>query len=306
MNVNQKYVWNHEKQIERFNHLGMPEQLTVELSNHCNLDCLKCNYSDLKRRKGLMSRELFLKIINDNTIDKIDRLGLSNMGEPLMHPEVCEYINLANKTGKFGRIHFATNAVLLDEGMSNRLLDAGLGAVKLSLDFVDRKNYLKLNKRDHFDAVEKNIKTFCKIKKHGNYDCNTMLKVTLYEYTDEIAEGLIQRWKEHVDFIRISKVHSWVGGDIGNLSSGIRSIPCQYLFCTLHILWDGRVTLCCYDKEGYLSVGTIRDYSIYDIWNNHSKLNAIRQKHLKLDFSNLKMCEFCDSERYVDIVRYPE
>lgn len=53
--VKQQYVWDHKKQIERFNSHDMPEQLGLELTNHCNLDCLKCDYSALERPRGKMS-----------------------------------------------------------------------------------------------------------------------------------------------------------------------------------------------------------------------------------------------------------
>lgn len=301
-----QYHWDHNDQLRRFAENSMPEQISVELSGHCNLNCLKCNIDDLKRPKGYMSREVYLKIIQDETIEKIERLGLSNMGEPLMNRNLSEYVELANKTGKFERIHITTNAILLNERVSNRLLDAGLGGVKLSLDFIDRDSYKQYNQRDHFDKVVKNIQTFCDLKKRGNYDCNTMLKVTLYEYTEELAQELIDRWKEYVDSIRISNVHGWAGAEAGNFPAEERKSPCQYLFCTLHILHDGRVTLCCYDKEGYLSVANIKEHSIAEMWKKHSKLNEIRKAHLDGDFSALPMCKTCDSETYDDLARYPK
>ena len=301
-----RYHWDHSNQIRRFDQNSMPEQISVELSGHCNLNCLKCNIDDLKRPKGYMTRELYLKIIQDETIGKIERLGLSNMGEPLMHKNLSEFVELADKTGKFKRIHITTNAILLNERVSKRLLDAGLGGVKLSLDFLDRESYKKYNERDHFNKVVKNIQTFCDLKKRGRYNCDTMLKVTLYDYTEEVAQELIDRWKGYVDSIRISNVHGWAGAERGNIPAEERKSPCQYLFCTLHILHDGRVTLCCYDKEGYLSVANIKDHSVAEMWKNHPRLNEIRQSHLDGDFSDLQMCRTCDSESYDDLVRYPD
>jgi radical SAM protein with 4Fe4S-binding SPASM domain len=32
------------------------------------------------------------------------------------------------------------------------------------------------------------------------------------------------------------------------------------------ILWDGRVTVCCTDYEGTLSMGSVKEQSIADIW----------------------------------------
>ncbi|MBA4395203.1 MAG: radical SAM protein, partial [Desulfobacca sp.] len=101
----------------------LPSRVWIELTDNCNLRCPLCpNQALPKEEKGFMPRELFKKIIDQISGEVFD-LNLFHRGEPLLHPHLIEMIEYAHRKGIPCRIH--TNATLLSESLSERILDSG-------------------------------------------------------------------------------------------------------------------------------------------------------------------------------------
>jgi MoaA/NifB/PqqE/SkfB family radical SAM enzyme len=143
----------------------LPELVAVELTNECNLRCAKCPTYEAKRAKGLMSKDLYLKIIRDieRAGDPVS-LGLSGAGESLLHPDLVEFIEVARRVKNIYQVGFATNGLNLVPELSQGLLDAGIQRLKASLDFTDRDSYRKINKVDGYEQVVRNFQEFCKLR----------------------------------------------------------------------------------------------------------------------------------------------
>ena len=43
----------------------MFKKIYVEITNHCNLNCIMCNNDKLKRKRGFMDISLYKKIIDE-------------------------------------------------------------------------------------------------------------------------------------------------------------------------------------------------------------------------------------------------
>ena len=70
------------------------KKIYIEITNICNLNCSFCGIDD--RKKEFMSLDNFekvLKKINNYT----DYIYLHVKGEPLLHPDLKEILELANK-----------------------------------------------------------------------------------------------------------------------------------------------------------------------------------------------------------------
>jgi len=55
---------------------------------------------------------------------------------------------------------------------------------------------------------------------------------------------------------------------------------CDYLWKSMVILIDGRVSLCCLDYDGVYTLGNVYDESIYDIW--HGEKYKLYRKNIKI------------------------
>ena len=75
----------------------------------------------MQRKTGLMDFSLFRKIV-DESKGRTELLYMANgVGEPLIHPNIIEMIEYANKNG----IHtiLGTNGTLLTRDLTNRLFN---------------------------------------------------------------------------------------------------------------------------------------------------------------------------------------
>ena len=76
--------------------------------------------------------DLFKKIVDEAADMGVEMLILHSWGEPLMHPKIIEMIEYA--TSRCLPTWMSTNATLLDESMSLRLLRSGLGGLVFSVE----------------------------------------------------------------------------------------------------------------------------------------------------------------------------
>lgn len=112
-----------------------PQKLYVETTTRCNLNCAKCvkyaHGSDIQEAD--MDMATFAKLLPD--LAPIQSLILNGIGEPLLHPLLPEFIRLARKNmPERGTIGFQSNGMLLTPGLADKLLQAGLDTICLSVD----------------------------------------------------------------------------------------------------------------------------------------------------------------------------
>src|SRR3990170_1278053 len=100
-----------------------PNVIAVEPTNLCNLSCPMCPRTSLmKRQKGLMDFSLFKKIV-DESKGRTEFMYIDNMGDPLIHPKICEMIGYASKNGI--RMLLGTNGAFLTGDLAACLLQNG-------------------------------------------------------------------------------------------------------------------------------------------------------------------------------------
>lgn len=102
----------------------------IEISNKCNLKCNYCPHQIQKREKGFMTIENFKKSLELVKQLKQDRLTLHNFGEPLLHPQLEEFIKLAK--GIVPNVNLSTNGILLTREKAVKLKEAGLSELYFS------------------------------------------------------------------------------------------------------------------------------------------------------------------------------
>jgi MoaA/NifB/PqqE/SkfB family radical SAM enzyme len=114
--------------------LHSPEQLTMVVTDLCNLRCRMCQYAfsddpaNQLSRVGKMTMQVFRK-----TIDEVAGRPLVSFtgGEPLLHPQVPEFIAYAKSRRRFCTL--TTNGWMLAE-QAESLARAGLDLLVVSVD----------------------------------------------------------------------------------------------------------------------------------------------------------------------------
>src|SRR4051812_10887300 len=122
------------------------KKIYIEISNVCNLQCTFC--PEVVRGKKFMEPEVFKKIAT-SAVPLTDEVCFHLMGEPLLHPNLEDYLNFCGTLGL--RVNLTTNGILLDDKRMEMLLNPVLSQINFSLqsfesNFPDRDNATYLRK----------------------------------------------------------------------------------------------------------------------------------------------------------------
>lgn len=274
-----------------------PHTIRIENTNFCNARCYMCPHSDMKRHQGIMSRQLYQKIIDQIQSKSIHSINLHNFGEPLVDKDFVWKVKYAKKKG-IKNISTNTNGMLLTPTLSKQIIKSGLDELYISVDAATQKTYQKIRIGLNYQRVQKNIKTLIKLKKKLKSDNpKIILDFLEFQLNQHEVKKFISKWKNLVDGVCISQIHDW--SNKKNL--GLQKIhnyvefsqaPCRLPFTDLLVNWDGTVSLCCQDTEGEVILGDLNQQTISQVWQNQ-KYQKIRQSHLNLQTKNLKLCQNC-------------
>lgn len=256
------------------------KKIYVEITNNCNLNCSFCIKNS--REKKFMQLKEF-KIILDKLKGHTNYLYLHVLGEPLLHPLINEFIDLAFNSYF---VNITTNGYLIKRIVSNK----NIRQLNISLHSFSEKysksldNYLT----DIFEVTD--------ILKEYTY-INFRIWVNS-PYKDRIIAILEEKYKmkimghtkldENV-FVDFAKEFIWpdLNNDYYNEVG-----TCYALKDHLGILVDGTVVPCCLDSKGIINLGNIFKENIKDIQNKE------RYKNILLDFKNNKkreeLCKHCN------------
>ena len=89
--------------------------LEFHVADHCNLNCAACeHYSGLVKEPHFPDLEKFSRDF-ERLHELIDDIGMIRIlgGEPLLNPQLNEYIKLSRRLYPYALIHIVTNAILL-------------------------------------------------------------------------------------------------------------------------------------------------------------------------------------------------
>ncbi len=122
---------------------ALPKGIAIETIMGCNLRCPMCAVPNPEtemngRKVTLMSRDLFQKII-DQISDRPRAVMLTIMGEPLLHPQIVDFVSITKQAGHHAAL--ITNGTKLTREKSIALIEAGLDHLTMSVDGLTKATY---------------------------------------------------------------------------------------------------------------------------------------------------------------------
>lgn len=275
--------------------LDYPRQFWIEITNECNLRCIMCPLSrGLGREKGMMDIDAFVRIIDQIYMVK-PKILLHVAGEPLLNKNSFEMIRYAKNRGCWVGIH--TNATLLTEEMSMRILGSSLDYISFSFDGLTAEVYEKVRVGARFTQVKTQIETFLELRyKMKAESTRAKIEIIAMEETKKQIRDFIKHWMtKRVDHISIKPVGDWLGLVDSRTLNKPRAFghrPCRDIFHKCAILVDGTVVPCCCDIGGRLPLGNIFRQSFKEIWNG-GLYNHLRKQHLDNIIPENIICHRC-------------
>lgn len=254
--------------------------VNLELTNHCNLRCTFCPVNTTMRRpKGFMDGALFRRVIDENPF--LDFVLAFQWGEPLLHPEFFDLVRYAADRGV--RTMITSNGTHLTPENRRKLLECGLERITFSVD-GDHETHFAVRGYP-LARLREDILALRRERDAHDGGRGAPLRIDVSMVVDGATERALDTyfadWKGVADRVQA----------IPRIVAERRTQPCRELWRgALIVLWDGRVTVCCVDSEGLLTVGDARQERLADVWNG-ARMRAIRERHVRGDFPPL--CATC-------------
>ena len=262
----------------------------VEITNVCNRNCSFC--PGTKRERKLMSFEEF-KLILKKLVGVTEYIYLHVMGEPLVHPELPEFILQAKAFGF--KCAVTTNGTLLRK-RREELLSSGIYKINVSLhsfeDGTDEDYYRYLGEITDFAsaASDKGILTVLRLWNEG-HDGGRNQRTLAF-----LKENLPGEWKFGTRGARIRhKLHLEYGERFEwpdmNAEDNGGGIFCYGLSDHFGILSNGTVIPCCLDREGEINLGNLFTDELSEILSSE-RVRRIKEGFVKRCASE-ELCKKC-------------
>lgn len=165
--------------------------MRLSVTDMCNFRCQYCmpeNYDTPTHKLSLADIKLIASNLNQLGITKVKLTG----GEPLVRNDISEIVSILKNECNIEEVTLTTNGVLLDQHLDN-LIAAGLDAITISIDTVDKDRFNNLVRRDQFERVIANIKLASQ-SSIANIKLNV---VPLQSFGDQNIIELIEFANEH-------------------------------------------------------------------------------------------------------------
>ena len=264
------------------------KKIYIEITNNCNLKCSFCR--EVKRKRRFMTTEEFENILI-KIKDYTDYIYLHIKGEPLLHPNIIEFLHLADKYNL--KVNLTTNGTLFSKVAKELSECNSLRKINFSLHSE--------NSLDNYcEEIFKNVELLK--DKIIIYRLWTLKNNQLDSKSQEIVNKIRKYYnlpQETVDKIYTSnniKIKSTIYVDKDNefswpeVTTHKSNGYCYALKTQIGILVDGTVVPCCLDSNGVVNLGNIFKESLEEIINSEKYIS------LKKSFQDRKPCEkLCQS-----------
>lgn len=138
---------------------------SIEVTNFCNYKCSKCFHAHdtFNKDKKFIDEITFKKILN-KLPNFVEYIGLSGIGESLIHPNFWELVDICKEVKPKCLVGFHTNGSLLnDENINIILSKKNIDDINISIDAITNQTHFcvhhnKKNINDIFVNIAKLIK----------------------------------------------------------------------------------------------------------------------------------------------------
>ena len=231
------------------------QKIYVEISNLCNLSCAFC--PGTKRKPGRMAADQFARLL-PKLKPYTEYLYFHLMGEPLCHPELKAFLELA----KDFKVILTTNGTLLARQQELLLSAPNLHKVNISLHAFEANDLaapFETYLADCFgfgQAAQGKKLVVYRLWNQGGQD------VRNGEILAQMEAYFPKPWIEKRQGIQIGeKVFLEYGEKFDwpdlQAEEDTDSLFCYGLRDQLGVLWDGTVVPCCLDHEGDIALGNL-------------------------------------------------
>ena len=298
---------NIEDAIKTLKETEFPQDVIFETTTTCNLKCIMCPQSQVKRKGQIMDFSIFKKGADEIVSEFPEtRIWFAQMGEALIDVNnLLKKIRYAKSIG-LNNLHLNTNGGLLTQEISNKLIRSGISNIYFGIDACNAETYSKIRCNGDFEKTVNEINEFIIINKAEGSPVKIAVQYIVMDENAAQLETFIDYWIERGVNVKIRPRIGWGDAYRSNqlyLKEDERNYPCPWIIRVMQVYVDGTVVQCGGDWDCQYKIANIKDRSLKSIWNGELKL--IRKRHWELDFSQQPCCECKDWQSGRSYYRYP-
>jgi cyclic pyranopterin phosphate synthase len=132
--------------------------LRVSITDRCNLRCSYCRPKEgisLQGHEDILRYEEIIRVIRVAVKMGLVKVRVTG-GEPLVRRGCVEFLAELKKIGGLRDISLTTNGILLEE-FAQKIFNAGIGRINISLDSLNKDKYFQITNGGDLDAVLRGI-----------------------------------------------------------------------------------------------------------------------------------------------------
>jgi spiro-SPASM protein len=261
-----------------------PSYLEIELTGRCDLGCIFCYRNTLKKVHPDMGIGLFKKILNDmGSFGLPYSICFGGSGEPLMHGNFFEILDLARDESLIKNIVIETNGILADANFRYYIVNNNDKKIKtiFNINGMNEETYNSIHQGNYFKKIFENITS---IRDEYPVEDGIYLQVMKINETEPFLDRFYDFWEKYNIPIILQKQNTYLGRITDRTYSDLSPLertPCWHLQRDFNILSDGRVAFCKQDVDGDYVRGDINQESVEQIFmaSKDSFLDDYRKKY---------------------------
>ncbi|MFA6594415.1 MAG: radical SAM/SPASM domain-containing protein [Candidatus Buchananbacteria bacterium] len=262
-----------------------PKFFEIQTGSYCNGLCKICPYAEVAPQlaQGVMTDELF-----KNIIGQISREGGRGIriipyfnNEPFLDPQFIRRLKYINETCPNCEVEVSTNLSLLGSVKQKELIGCSIDDLRLSVFGFTKKTYEQIMPGLNWKITKRNLDLLCENKKLRMGIGQISLIMIDYPGLTRRDVDLAKKYCRDNSL----KFELWGfmdrGGNVNKYSNHIfreKISGCEQnrTLERLHILFDGRVVLCCMDWRQQYVLGDLSKQTIKQVWNS-KKFQTVRK-----------------------------
>ena len=298
----------------------LPVFVSIEPANFCQLACPECPVGmarDADHDDTVHGKKTTLSLASFSTIlarvsPYVHTMQFFFQGEPLLNDSLPEMISMAQKEGLYTIV--STNAQRLDAAMAERLAQAGLSRIIVSMDGWTQASYEQYRKGGDVERCKQAVRWLHEAKRRTGSRMTIELQC-LYLKTNEHewqvfrdeykrlgADHLTMKTAQLYDYAHGNPLmptdshyarYRWDKKKQAYTPKRALTNYCRRLWTGCVIDVEGNVLPCCFDKQRQYRFGNILTAdSLAAVWHG-AKAEAFRRNILH-HRSDIPMCTNCE------------
>jgi sulfatase maturation enzyme AslB (radical SAM superfamily) len=265
-------------------------EIRFEVTNRCNASCIMCPREKMTRPQGVMSTELYKRVLDEAVEAGAGIVSLEHYGEPFLDPEVFDKARYAKSRGL--KVYTISNGSLLDDKKIDGVIEH-FDKIRISMYGITKQTYESIHKGLVFEQVEANVEKLFEERRRRGSSLKIEIYLLVMKENEHEKDIIKERYEKLADAFSIWTPHNWGNGRNYRPVSDNKKTCGRPFNGPLQVQWNGLVVACVFDYNNFIVLGDLTRQSVAEVIDGEP-YNALRRAHLENNFTDFPFCNVCE------------